>query len=248
MQARKKFAIINAIPQLKSLRCAEIGGPLTAHRVDAVSCGAEFTACTTEAGELFTWGSGLFGQLGTGDTESRQRPTKVEGGALAQGPSIRDVSCGIFHALAVDEAGALYSWGDGSAGQLGTGASKDELEPVVVAGEVAGRRVVGVSAGSEHSACVTADGALFTWGSGARGKLGHGHVEDELLPRRVLGTLEGKCVVGVECASEHTMCVTDDGKVYTFGRGGPHLGQVKSAIGKYLACGVLCLWGQARLA
>lgn len=214
------------ITHLHGAWSAEIGGPLAAHRVAAVSCGAEFTACTTEEGALFTWGSGIFGQLGLGDTESKYWPTRVVGGALAASPLIRHVACGIFHALAVDEAGKIYAWGDGSAGQLGTGTLQDELEPVQVVGELADQCVVGIAAASEHSACVTVDGALYTWGSGSRGKLGHGGVEDEVLPRRVRGALEGKRVVGVACASEHSMCVTDDGKVFTWGRSGAHLGQV----------------------
>jgi alpha-tubulin suppressor-like RCC1 family protein len=88
----------------------------------------------------------------------------VEGGALAAAPRLTDVSCGIFHALAVDEEGRLYAWGDGSSGQLGSGGTHDELEPVLVAADLAGRTVVAVSAASEHSACVTADGTVFTWG------------------------------------------------------------------------------------
>ena len=110
-------------------------------------------------------GSGLFGQLGLGHTDSKYTPTRVEGGALAAGPRLVGVSCGIFHALAVDEDGKLYAWGDGSSGQLGHGGTHDELEPVLVAaGDLAGRSVVAVSAASEHSACVTSDGAVFTWG------------------------------------------------------------------------------------
>ena len=39
---------------------------------------------------------------------------------------------------------------------------------------MAGQRVVAVSAGSEHSLTVTANGAVFTWGGGKLGCLGHG--------------------------------------------------------------------------
>ena len=65
-------------------------------------------------------------------------------------------------------------------------------------------------------------------GSGARGRLGHGDERDVLQPRRIGGALEGKHVVGVACAAEHTLCATDDGKVYTWGRGGPYLAQVSA--------------------
>jgi alpha-tubulin suppressor-like RCC1 family protein len=37
----------------------------------------------------------------------------------------------------------------------------------------AGASVVGVSAGAEHSAAVTASGEVYTWGSGDNGRCGH---------------------------------------------------------------------------
>ena len=37
-----------------------------------------------------------------------------------------------------------------------------------------GKNVVSVVAGGEHSAAITEDGALYTWGKGSYGRLGHG--------------------------------------------------------------------------
>ena len=51
---------------------------------------------------------------------------------------------------------------------------------------MAGQRVVAVSAGSEHSLAVTANGAVFTWGGGMYGCLGHGDgIANALLPKKV---------------------------------------------------------------
>ena len=50
----------------------------------------------------------------------------------------------------------------------------------------AGRRVVATSAGVHHSLTVTADGAVFTWGEGRHGCLGHGEdLSNQLLPKKV---------------------------------------------------------------
>ena len=50
----------------------------------------------------------------------------------------------------------------------------------------AGQRVVAVSAGFTHSIALTADGAVFTWGKGERGCLGHGEdLSNQLLPKKV---------------------------------------------------------------
>ena len=50
---------------------------------------------------------------------------------------------------------------------------------------MAGQRVVAVSAGPFHSIAI-ADGAVFTWGKGEGGCLGHGEdLSDQLLPKKI---------------------------------------------------------------
>ena len=44
----------------------------------------------------------------------------------------------------------------------------------VGAGAFGGARIVAAAAGRSHSAAVTEDGALWTWGDGDDGQLGHG--------------------------------------------------------------------------
>lgn len=41
---------------------------------------------------------------------------------------------------------------------------------------LAGDKTVNIAAGSMHSAAVTDDGVLYTWGKGSYGRLGHGKV------------------------------------------------------------------------
>jgi len=46
--------------------------------------------------------------------------------------------------------------------------------------------VVAVSAGEQHSLARTADGAVFTWGKGESGCLGHGEdLTNQLLPKKI---------------------------------------------------------------
>ena len=42
-----------------------------------------------------------------------------------------------------------------------------------------------MSAHEHHSIALTADGAVFTWGKGADGCLGHEDLSDQLLPKKV---------------------------------------------------------------
>lgn len=48
-----------------------------------------------------------------------------------------------------------------------------------------GKEVVDIAAGGAHSACITANGELYTWGKGRYGRLGHGDSEDQPRPKLV---------------------------------------------------------------
>ena len=48
-----------------------------------------------------------------------------------------------------------------------------------------GKEVVDISAGGAHSACITGNGELYTWGKGRYGRLGHGDSEDQTRPKLV---------------------------------------------------------------
>lgn len=67
-----------------------------------------------------------------------------------------------------------------------------------------------------HTVALTEDGRVFTWGNGGTGALGHGDVENQALPREVEGLKEHK-IVKVDCGSEHTIVLTDKGKLFAFG-------------------------------
>eukprot|EP00339_Tiarina_fusa_P029903 CAMPEP_0117064840 /NCGR_PEP_ID=MMETSP0472-20121206/45304_1 /TAXON_ID=693140 ORGANISM="Tiarina fusus, Strain LIS" /NCGR_SAMPLE_ID=MMETSP0472 /ASSEMBLY_ACC=CAM_ASM_000603 /LENGTH=102 /DNA_ID=CAMNT_0004785179 /DNA_START=416 /DNA_END=724 /DNA_ORIENTATION=- len=65
----------------------------------------------------------------------------------------------------------------------------------------------------------TDDGlAVFTWGRGEDGQLGLGDTSDQDEPTYV-DALRGVGVRQIACGSGHTVVLTTDGEVYTWGRG-----------------------------
>jgi alpha-tubulin suppressor-like RCC1 family protein len=65
--------------------------------------------------------------------------------------------------VAITGDGACYTWGGGDYGQLGHGDQDDCVLPKRVQA-LDGERVVAVAAGEQHTAVITTEGDLFTWG------------------------------------------------------------------------------------
>ncbi len=75
-----------------------------------------------------------------------------------------------------------------------------------------------------HSAAVTKCGRLYTWGHGKSGRLGHGDEVTCMLPTRVEG-LAHQTVTEVATAESHTVALTSNGAVFSWGR--DRFGQVR---------------------
>jgi RCC1 and BTB domain-containing protein len=66
------------------------------------------------------------------------------------------------------------------------------------------RGIKSASLGFVHSAAVSNQGQLYTWGGGMLGQLGHGNLRDEWEPRLVEGVSE-VFVTQVSCMGEYTV-------------------------------------------
>jgi len=96
--------------------------------------------------------------------------------------------------------------------------------PVQKVAAFGGEAVVMVAAGHHHTACVTARGALWTFGRGKTGELGRGVKFSTGQPQQV-GAMEvgggggmGR-VIMVACGFEHTLVLTGKRQVWSCGNG-----------------------------
>ena len=72
-----------------------------------VACGCNHTAVRTEDGQVYTFGSGEYGQLGHGDREAKTSPVLVK--ALAGKHMIVQVQCGQGHTMALTSTGYVFT-------------------------------------------------------------------------------------------------------------------------------------------
>ena len=192
---------------------------LVGQRVVAASAGENHSLAITADGAVWSWGTGgeatgAYGRLGHGDEQDQLLPKKIE--ALA-GQRVLAVSAGGAHSLALTADGAVWSWGWANSGRLGHGDQQDQPLPKKVEA-LTGRRVVAVSAGGEHSLALTADGAVWSWGSGYYGRLGHGDQQHKWQPKKV-EAFAGQRVVTVSAGGYHSIAITADSAVFTWGEG-----------------------------
>ena len=193
-------------------------------KVSRLCLGGFFSSALTDQGDLYTWGDGRAGATGLdlshSDEKEVLRPSRVLGLGGAKN-SVATLAAGVRHLMAVTHEGAIYSWGDGSLGRLGHGDTTAVTEPRRIS-TLSAHKVVGVAAGEEHSAAITSEGHLFTWGSGSFGKLGHGEPSDESTPRRVgLDHLQpgSRFVTMVGCGFAHTVALCQNHEVLAWGSG-----------------------------
>jgi RCC1 and BTB domain-containing protein len=177
------------------------------HQIIQASCGSSLTAFVTKEGEIYTFGDGI---LGRGNDEMRLIPTVISGFT-----SVTQVSCGGDYAAFLTKDGKMYTFGSGEDTFLGHGDREERLIPTMIF--LLDSFIIQVSCGFRHTAFVTKEGTIYTFGCGKNGKLGHGDEENRLIPTSI--SFPDSSVVQVSCGYKHTAFVTHDGIIYTFGCG-----------------------------
>ena len=64
---------------------------------------------------------------------------------------------------------------------------------------------------------VTEDGLVYACGYDFSGQLGVGGTERRLVPTLVTGQLQGKTAVYIAAGDDHTLCITVDGSLFSWG-------------------------------
>lgn len=136
--------------------------------------------------------------------------------------------------------GSLYTWGDAYHVKLGQLVTDPIYTPTKVTLESKSptrlettehtqaylrrnerplkKKFLKVATGPFHTACISEDYKLYTFGEDDFSKLGHTFYYPQLLG--LVPAFQSTIVVDVACGADFTVVSTDDGKVYTWGYGG----------------------------
>ncbi|CAM8994610.1 unnamed protein product [Rhodiola kirilowii] len=171
-----------------------------------IACGVRHIACVSR-GEVFTWGEEKGGTLGHGTYKDFSRPRLID---YLRDVNIDFIACGEYHTCAISTSGDLYTWGDSasSVGLLGSRSDVSHWIPKRVSGPLVGVHVLSIACGTWHSAMITSNGRLFTFGDGTFGVLGHGDRESFSYPKEVQ-LLSGLKTIKVACGVWHTAAIVE---------------------------------------
>ncbi|KAL8206723.1 UNVERIFIED_CONTAM: hypothetical protein K2H54_021531 [Gekko kuhli] len=205
----------------------KIEGLSTCKIID-VACGHHHSIALTKDGRVFSWGQNVYGQLGIGkEVASQSQPQHVQ--ALDAIP-LAQVAAGGAHNFALSLLGIVYGWGRNNAHQLGLSQSDpgarmiffdSPTEQIFKPCSVTALRnldVIYITCGAEHTAVLTQNGSVFTFGDDSAGQLGSSSSAQERGPQKV-DLIDGP-VSHLACGSYHTLAyISVSGKLISLGRG-----------------------------
>ncbi|KAG8181594.1 hypothetical protein JTE90_013556 [Oedothorax gibbosus] len=165
---------------------------------------------------LYTWGKSGNGRLGTEDMGMEYQSPLPVITFLQLRVNVLAVSCGSAHTLALTDFG-IFGWGSSRYGQLGIAEVQQTNQPRLIE-SISREDIAKVQCGQYHSLALTSDGRVFSWGWGIHGQLGHGNAEDLMFPK-VINCLKKKKIISICAGQGHTVILSKNGDVYTFGCG-----------------------------
>ncbi|XP_066456781.1 probable E3 ubiquitin-protein ligase HERC4 isoform X2 [Eleutherodactylus coqui] len=190
---------------------------LSAVQIVQVACGHMHSVSLSRDSNIFVWGDNRFGQLGLG-CESKKETTPRHLKSLS-GIPFHQIAAGGAHSFALTPSGAVFGWGRNKFGQLGLNDELDRFCPCLLK-SLRSQKIVHICCGEDHTAALTKEGGVFTFGAGGYGQLGHNSTNHEINPRKVF-ELMGNIVTQIACGRQHTLAfVPSSGRIYSFGLGG----------------------------
>ena len=160
-------------------------------------------------GTLWGCGANSYGQLGLGDTTSRNIFTKIING-------IKSVYCGNSHTIILKNDGTLWACGYNNAGQLGLGDKINRNTFTQITTNT--NDIKSVYCGYDYTFILKNDGTLWGCGYNEQGQLGLGNNSSKTMFTQI--TTNANNIKSICCGNGHTIMLKNDGTLWASGTNG----------------------------
>ncbi|XP_053656364.1 uncharacterized protein ca isoform X2 [Cherax quadricarinatus] len=184
--------------------------PVEKVRRQVLSCGYGHTAVII-GGALYTWGTPDYGVLGHGPRATTN--PKLFSGLVVSLPEDQEPT---YNGSIPHVMGGPTPLAPLMNGKVLCSSICDGSEPRLLS-HFNQMQVLCIAGGKNHMLALT-DNGIYGWGSNKYGQVGTGGTGRHPRPT-LLTSLEGKGIISVACGQFHSLAVSEDGKLYTWGWG-----------------------------
>lgn len=195
-----------------------------------IVCGAQHSLLLTEAGEVYSFGSNLTGQLGLGLETSRKttvgKPTKIDQ-AYFNNELIVQIASTEFTSFALSENGNVYAFGENDKGLICNNDS-DFNNYYNIPAKTLLENIKKISAKSTTAMALTNDNKVYIWGNNTFRQFGISDYTENYsqIPLEIKkyysldGSLNEIKIKDICCGGITNFILSENGDIYAFGSGG----------------------------
>jgi alpha-tubulin suppressor-like RCC1 family protein len=182
-------------------------------------------------GNIYAWGNGINGSLGSISLGS-SIPIPVDNTGVLAGKTIVNIgSCNgdsdSSSGYAIDNNGVVYGWGDNTFGQLSDGTNINRPSPIVCGGAIIGKIITKISShGTGAVYCIDNNGVLYCCGNNDSGQLGiNNNINQDTFVQVQTDykfiDVDGYRLSMIGLTTENTLVACGDNNNYQLGVGSP---------------------------
>ncbi|PYI12108.1 putative Ran exchange factor Prp20/Pim1 [Aspergillus sclerotiicarbonarius CBS 121057] len=186
-----------------------------------VAAGDSSSFALTDDGQVYGWGTfrSNDGILGFDASHKVQFTPSL----IPSLKKIKHLACGDNHVLALNDKGAVFSWGSGQQNQLGRRIiERNRLNGLQPREFGLPKDIVHIGCGAFHSFAVHQSGKVYAWGLNSFGetgiRAGAGDDEAAIVHPTVVDSLSGKSITQLCGGAHHSLAVANDGECLVWGR------------------------------
>ena len=177
-----------------------------------IAAGDQVSVALNEDGEVFTWGNGALGGLGTGNTTNQNRPVNIN---FPDNTKMKQVSHFSRTGASLGYDGNIYTWGYSTYGSTGDGTSTNRNTPVRITSTGNFKQL---SQGQYGGAAVTTTGEVYVWGTNVEGQLARGSSGGSGFTPTKIDNIDN--IKEVSYGRAQILALSNDGRVFAWGQGG----------------------------